>query len=126
VLIASHIEEAEQRSTKRGKKRMKLGAPFQKIALGALAISSSLLAGGSATAHAQTKNTTKPNIVIIWGDDIGQSDISAYSMGLMGFHTPNIDRIAKEGIIFTDTTPSRAARLAGRRSSPANRDCALA
>ena len=105
---------------------MKLGAPFQKIALGALAISSSLLAVGSATAHAQTKNTTKPNIVIIWGDDIGQSDISAYSMGLMGFHTPNIDRIAKEGIIFTDTTPSRAARLAGRRSSPANRDCALA
>jgi arylsulfatase A-like enzyme len=45
---------------------------------------------------------TKPNIVIIWGDDIGQSDISAYSMGLMGFHTPNIDRVAKEGMIFTD------------------------
>src|SRR5271165_2065003 len=43
-----------------------------------------------------------PNIVIIWGDDIGQSDISAYSMGLMGFHTPNIDRVAKEGMIFTD------------------------
>ena len=46
--------------------------------------------------------TTKPNIVIIWGDDIGQSDISAYSMGLMGFKTPNIDRVAKEGVIFTD------------------------
>src|SRR5262245_58654880 len=44
----------------------------------------------------------KPNIVIIWGDDIGQSDISAYSMGLMGFKTPNIDRVAKEGVIFTD------------------------
>ena len=36
----------------------------------------------------------QPNIVIVWGDDIGQSDISAYSMGLMGFHTPNIDRVA--------------------------------
>lgn len=48
---------------------------------------------------AQTK---KPNIVILWGDDIGQSDISAYTLGLMGFHTPNIDRIAKEGMIFTD------------------------
>ena len=94
---------------------MKLGAPFQKIALGALAISSSLLAVGSATAHAQTKNTTKPNIVIIWGDDIGQSDISAYSMGLMGFHTPNIDRIAKEGIIFTDYYAEQSC-TAGRAS----------
>ena len=51
------------------------------------------------SAFAQAK---KPNIVIIWGDDIGQTDISAYSMGLMGFRTPNIDRIAKEGVIFTD------------------------
>jgi hypothetical protein len=39
----------------------------------------------------------KPNIVIIWGDDVGQSDISVYSHGLMGFKTPNIDRMAKEG-----------------------------
>ena len=46
--------------------------------------------------------TGKPNIVIIWGDDIGQSDISAYSHGLMGFKTPNIDRLAKEGVMFTD------------------------
>jgi len=39
----------------------------------------------------------KPNIVIIWGDDIGQSDVSAYSMGLMGFRTPNIDRTGSPG-----------------------------
>jgi arylsulfatase len=45
----------------------------------------------SIAAHAQA---SKPSIVIIWGDDIGQSHISAYSMGLMGFHTPNIDRVA--------------------------------
>ena len=44
----------------------------------------------------------KPNIVVIWGDDIGQSNISAYTHGLMGYKTPNIDRIANEGMLFTD------------------------
>src|SRR5581483_3290677 len=44
----------------------------------------------------------KPNTLVIFGDDVGQTDISAYSMGLMGFHTPNIDRVAKEGMLFTD------------------------
>ena len=44
----------------------------------------------------------KPNILVIFGDDVGQTDISAYSMGVMGFKTPNIDRIAKEGMMFTD------------------------
>ena len=57
----------------------------------------------------------KPNIVIIWGDDIGLSDISAYSMGLMGFHTLNIDRIAKEGMIFTDYYAEQSC-TAGRAS----------
>jgi arylsulfatase A-like enzyme len=52
--------------------------------------------------YSQQQETKKPNILVIFGDDIGQSDISAYTMGLMGFHTPNIDRIAKEGMIFTD------------------------
>jgi arylsulfatase A-like enzyme len=44
----------------------------------------------------------KPNILVIFGDDIGQTNVSAYSMGLMGYRTPNIDRIAKEGMMFTD------------------------
>ncbi|MCG2461712.1 arylsulfatase [Flavobacteriaceae bacterium F89] len=44
----------------------------------------------------------KPNILVIWGDDVGQSNISAYTMGLVGYQTPNIDRIANEGMIFTD------------------------
>ena len=44
----------------------------------------------------------KPNILVIWGDDIGQSNISAYNMGMMGYQTPNIDSIAKQGMIFTD------------------------
>ncbi|MFM7150612.1 MAG: arylsulfatase, partial [Gemmataceae bacterium] len=43
----------------------------------------------------------KPNILCIWGDDIGQSNISAYTFGLMGYRTPNIDRVAREGALFT-------------------------
>jgi arylsulfatase len=70
------------------------------------------IVGAPTPASAQTKN---PNIIIIWGDDIGQSDISAYSMGLMGFHTPNIDRIAKEGMIFTDYYAEQSC-TAGRAS----------
>jgi len=68
----------------------------------------------------------KPNIVVIWGDDIGQSDISAYSHGLMGFKTPNIDRVAKEGMMSPTFMPSRAALPAGHRSSPASPVCARA
>src|SRR5258707_14437307 len=44
----------------------------------------------------------RPNILVIFGDDIGQTNISAYTFGLMGYKTPNIDRIAKEGMMFTD------------------------
>jgi len=83
---------------------------------GARAVFSSVLATGlllsTASAQAQQK---KPNIVIIWGDDVGQSDISAYSMGVMGFRTPNIDRVAKEGIIFTDYYAEQSC-TAGRAS----------
>ena len=57
----------------------------------------------------------KPNIVIIWGDDIGQSNLSAYTMGLMGYQTPNIDRVAKEGMIFTDYYAEQSC-TAGRAS----------
>lgn len=57
----------------------------------------------------------KPNILVIWGDDIGQSNISAYTMGLMGYQTPNIDRVAKEGMIFTDYYAEQSC-TAGRSS----------
>jgi arylsulfatase A-like enzyme len=66
----------------------------------------------SGVANAQT---AKPNIVIIWGDDIGQSNISAYSHGLMGYKTPNIDRVAKEGVMFTDYYAEQSC-TAGRAS----------
>ena len=57
----------------------------------------------------------KPNILVIWGDDIGQSNISAYTMGLVGYKTPNIDRVAKEGVIFTDYYGEQSC-TAGRSS----------
>jgi len=76
-------------------------------------------AGAPVRLHAQAQ-TTKPNIVIIWGDDIGQSNISAYSHGLMGYQTPNIDRVAREGMMFTDyygeqsCTAGRASFITGQ------------
>ncbi|HEX6226244.1 MAG TPA: arylsulfatase [Chryseolinea sp.] len=57
----------------------------------------------------------KPNILVIFGDDIGIPQISAYSMGMMGYKTPNIDRIAKEGMIFTDAYGQQSC-TAGRAS----------
>jgi arylsulfatase len=62
----------------------------------------------------------RPNILVIWGDDIGVHNISAYSHGIMGYQTPNIDRLAKEGALFTDAygeqscTAGRAAFILGQ------------
>ena len=61
------------------------------------------------------KSGKKPNICIIWGDDIGQSNISIYTHGLMGYQTPNIDRIAREGMLFTDYYAEQSC-TAGRAS----------
>ncbi len=57
----------------------------------------------------------KPNILVIWGDDIGLDNISAYNLGIMGYRTPNIDRIAKEGALFTDSYAQQSC-TAGRAS----------
>ena len=57
----------------------------------------------------------KPNILVVWGDDIGQSNISYYTHGLMGYKTPNIDRIAEEGMTFTDYYGEQSC-TAGRSS----------
>jgi len=68
--------------------------------------------------HGQT-STKKPNILVIWGDDIGTWNTSFWSRGMMGYLTPNIDRIAKEGVAFTDyyaqqsCTAGRAAFIGG-------------
>jgi arylsulfatase len=58
---------------------------------------------------------SKPNILVIFGDDIGQTNISAYTLGLVGYRTPHIDRIAKEGMIFTDYYAEQSC-TAGRSS----------
>ncbi len=68
--------------------------------------------GGLAGAAPAAK---KPNILIIWGDDIGLWNVSAYNQGMMGYKTPNIDRIAKEGALFTDWY--------GQQSCTAGRAC---
>ena len=57
----------------------------------------------------------QPNILVIWGDDIGITNLSCYSHGLMGYQTPNIDRIAKEGMMFTDAYGEQSC-TAGRSS----------
>src|SRR6266436_5143787 len=57
----------------------------------------------------------KPNILVIFGDDIGQTNVSAYTFGLMGYKTPNIDRIAREGMMFTDYYAEQSC-TAGRAS----------
>jgi arylsulfatase len=72
------------------------------------------------TTQAATPSGGKPNILVIFGDDIGYWNISAYNRGMMGYRTPNIDRIAREGAIFTDLyaqqscTAGRAAFLTGQ------------
>src|SRR3954471_5949306 len=86
----------------------------QRILLAIVALTTLSIAG---PAFAQAK---KPNILVIFGDDVGYWNVSAYNRGMMGYRTPNIDRIAKEGAIFTDhyaqqsCTAGRAAFITGQ------------
>ncbi len=91
---------------------MDLGASVRKFTLGALAVAS-VFAGGSATLHAQAAGAKQPNIVVIMGDDIGMWNIGAYHRGLMAGTTPSIDKVAKEGMLFTDYY-AEASCTAGR------------
>jgi arylsulfatase A-like enzyme len=76
-----------------------------------------VVVGLAGPVEAQTK---KPNIVVIFGDDIGYWNLSAYNQGMMGYQTPNIDRIANEGAVFTDVyaqnscTAGRSAFITGQ------------
>ena len=86
------------------------------VFLMALALAST----ASAADKAPAKQAKKPNILIIWGDDIGWFNPSCYNMGMMGYKTPNIDRIAKEGALYTDwygqnsCTAGRSAFITGQ------------
>ena len=87
-------------------------------ALAAMAVI--LFAAAPVAAQAAKPAAKKPNILVIWGDDIGYWNISAYNQGMMGYKTPNIDRIAKEGALFTDwygqqsCTAGRSAFITGQ------------
>ena len=76
-----------------------------------------LASAGAVMAQATAK---PPNILVIWGDDVGWWNVSAYNQGMMGYKTPNIDRIAKEGALFTDwygqqsCTAGRASFITGQ------------
>jgi len=82
----------------------------------ALVAAATITSGALAQAPKATPSATsdrKPDILVIFGDDVGQTNISAYSFGVVGYRTPNIDRIAREGMIFTDyyaenSPPARA------------------
>src|SRR6188508_2484704 len=63
----------------------------------------------------KARSGKKPNILVIWGDDIGITNLSCYSHGIMGYETPNIDRLAKEGMMFTDSYGEQSC-TAGRSS----------
>ncbi len=90
---------------------------FKKIIL--LTVGAQMLIAVLMPVNAQQKTAGKPNILVIWGDDIGTWNISHNNRGMMGYRTPNIDRIAKEGVAFTDyyaqqsCTAGRAAFISG-------------
>jgi len=77
------------------------------------------MAKGDKSSKSKPAAKGKPNVLFIMGDDIGWFNVSAYNMGIMGYRTPNIDRIAKEGALFTDwygqqsCTAGRAAFTSG-------------
>ena len=70
----------------------------------------------------KSNNNKQPNILVIWGDDIGISNLSCYTHGLMGYQTPNIDRIAREGMMFTDSYGEQSC-TAGRSSFITGQSC---
>jgi arylsulfatase len=74
-----------------------------------------MLLGAMLAATIVRAQTDKPNILVVWGDDVGQSNISTYTHGLVGYQTPNIDRIASEGMTFTDYYGEQSC-TAGRSS----------
>ena len=93
--MGDEIERNDFR-TDRSRKARKLLRTLLATAL----VATSLSPLARSPAMAQQANTAKPNILVIFGDDIGQTNISAYADGLVGYKTPNIDRIAKEGMML--------------------------
>src|SRR5262249_39618273 len=96
------------------------GRKMKLLAKRLLGAAMTILAATTAAGLAPAAAADKPNILVIMGDDVGYWNVSAYNRGMMGYHTPNIDRIAKEGAIFTDyyagqsCTAGRSAFITGQ------------
>ena len=91
---------------------MNIGVGVRRFALGALAVSG-FLGSVSMTSHAQAANAKPPNILVIMGDDVGWFNIGAYHRGIMSGKTPNLDKLAAQGMMFTDYY-AEASCTAGR------------
>lgn len=108
-----HVSASEQAANAVGRRGAYCAGPSQGELL-AIAMQNRRVAARAA------ESGKKPNICIIWGDDIGQSNLSCYSHGLMGYRTPNIDRLARQGMLFTDyygeqsCTAGRASLITGQ------------
>jgi len=93
---------------------MSAGHSCRDVLLGTTAVAGAGAVAGTRVAQA------RPNILVIFGDDVGWANISAYNMGLMGYRTPHIDRIAREGAMFTghyaenSCTAGRSAFITGQ------------
>jgi arylsulfatase A-like enzyme len=91
---------------------MRIRSRLKGLAAGVLLAAVGAIGANSA---AQAQQQQRPNIVVLWGDDIGVANVSAYSFGVMGYKTPNIDRVAHEGLMFTDYYAEQSC-TAGRAS----------
>ena len=117
---SSSRDSSGQKSTALNRRNVLLGGSSLAAASAIVSRAGVDIAQAQAQAQPAAASAKKPNIVVIWGDDIGMTDLSIYSLGLMGFHTPNIDRIAREGMIFTDhygeqsCTAGRSAFITGQ------------
>jgi arylsulfatase A-like enzyme len=118
--MSNDNRQNKPRPTKPALSRRMLLAGTTLAAASAMATNNPALVTGVQAQPAATASGKKPNILVIWGDDIGITNLSAYSNGLMGYETPNIDRIGREGIIFLQyygeqsCTAGRAAFLTGQ------------
>ncbi len=112
------VDRPQDVSTTEGVTRRNLLIGSTALAAGA-ATATNIVGSAAAYAQTATPSSGKPNILVIWGDDIGTWNISHNNRGMMGYMTPNIDRIASEGLSFTDyysqqsCTAGRAAFIGG-------------
>src|SRR5215831_5339647 len=96
---------------------MNCAASMRKLALRAFALCLLALPMSAATGHGQGGSAKPPNILVIMGDDVGLFNIGAYHRGMMVGKTPNLDKMAAAGMMFTDYTPRRAVQRVAPTSS---------